>query len=174
MLSHTTKQESTMKLQEMSTKLLLGLHNAITEASAGPKSFATKTKLIARIESIVAYKDIDLASFCSTAVDEVAAQDRQPQTEPQATEHPPKPRRATTDRGIGRLARELLLDPAGYSQAVIAKMINARVEGAQPTAKSVRWYACNMKKTGTEVPARRKRQIKADGPLIGLSPTKTT
>jgi hypothetical protein len=139
----------------MSTKALPDLHNAIAEVQAGPKSCATKTKLTARIESIAADKDIDLTSFCPTATDEVAAQDMQPQAEPTETaDEPPKPGTRITGKGIGRLARDLLLDPTGYPHAAVAEMVNAQIEGAQATAKSVRWYACNMRKKGTEVPAR--------------------
>ena len=62
-----------MNLQEMSTKSLLALHNAIADAPAGPKTFATKVKLIARIEQIAADKDIDLASSGRPKKPKVAA-----------------------------------------------------------------------------------------------------
>ena len=45
-----------MKLEEMPTKELLDLHNRIADKPAGPKTFATRTKLVARIEQIAADK----------------------------------------------------------------------------------------------------------------------
>ena len=59
-------------------------------------------------------------------------------------------------KGIGRLARELLLDPAGFPHGVIAEMVNAQIEGAQASAKSVRWYAHDMRKKGATVPERQR------------------
>lgn len=173
-----------MKLEEMSTKSLLQLHNAIAAAPAGPKSFATKAKLIARIESIALAGNIDLASFGQAQMPEAAEQDMQPRADTtEAIDAPPKTERPPTSKGIGRLARELLLDPAGYPHAMVAEMVNARIEGAQATAKSIRWYACNMRKTGVEVPARQrtrpadpdfKEPAGQDNPVIahaGLLPT---
>jgi hypothetical protein len=144
-----------MNLQEMSTKSLLDLHNSIAQPPAGPKSFATKSKLIARIESIAAAGD--LTALFPTTASKVVGQDMQP--EAGATETAggvSKTDKTRTGRGIGHLARELLLDAAGYSHTVIAEMVNAHIEGAQATAKSVRWYACKMRKEGTKVPERRR------------------
>lgn len=142
-----------MELQQMSTKSLLALHNAIADAPAGPKTFATKAKLIARIEQIAAAGSIDLASFGQGTEPEVTEQRAQPQAEAaETTETDKKP----VGKGIGRLAREFLMDPAGYPHALIAEMVNAQIEGAQATAKSVRWYAHDMRKKGIEVPPRQK------------------
>lgn len=142
-----------MELQQMSTKSLLALHNAIADAPAGPKTFATKGKLIARIEQIAAAGSIDLASFGQGTEPEVTEQRAQPQAEAaETTETDKKP----VGKGIGRLAREFLMDPAGYPHALIAEMVNAQIEGAQATAKSVRWYAHDMRKKGIEVPPRQK------------------
>jgi len=33
-------------------------------------------------------------------------------------------------------------------------MVNAEIPGAAATAKSVRWYACKMRKDGVQVPER--------------------
>ncbi len=76
-----------MNLQEMSTKSLLALHNAIADAPAGPKTFATKVKQIARIEQIAAAGSIDLASFGQGAEPEVTEQRAQPQAERQPLAH---------------------------------------------------------------------------------------
>jgi hypothetical protein len=35
-------------------------------------------------------------------------------------------------------------------------MVNGQIDGAQATAKSVRWYACRMRKEGAEVPERQR------------------
>ncbi|WP_447121835.1 hypothetical protein ACKBF4_32445 [Pseudomonas aeruginosa] len=153
MNSHTNNLEREMNLQEMSTKSLLALHNAIADEPAGPKTFATKAKLIARIEQVAAAGSIDLASFRQGTEPEVAEQRAQPQADAtETTETEKKP----SGKGIGRLAREFLMDPAGYPHALIAEMVNAQIGGAQATAKSVRWYAHDMRKKGIEVPPRQK------------------
>ena len=142
-----------MNLQEMSTKSLLALHNAIADEPAGPKTFATKTKLIARIEQIAAAGSIDLASFRQGTESEVTEQCAQPQAEAtETTEAPTETEKKPSGKGIGRLAREFLMDPAGYPHALIAEMVNAQIEGAQATAKSVRWYAHDMRKKGIGSP----------------------
>lgn len=146
-----------MELQQMSTKSLLALHNAIADAPAGPKTFATKAKLIARIEQIAAAGSIDLASFGQGAEPEASEPRAQPQAEAaETTEAPAENDKKPVGKGIGRLAREFLMDPAGYPHALIAEMVNAQIEGAQATAKSVRWYAHDMRKKGVEVPPRQK------------------
>lgn len=151
-----------MKLQEMSTKDLLGLHNTLADTAAGPKSFATKAKLITRIESIASDKNIDLASFEWPKTAPAVELHTQPQAEAtEIADASPETRTAPVGKGIGRLACELLLHPAGHSHAAIAEMVNARIEGARATAKSVRWYACRMRKDGAEVP-KRQRQLAAD------------
>jgi len=147
-----------MELQQMSTKSLLALHNAIADAPAGPKTFATKAKLIARIEQIAAAGSIDLASFRQGTEPEVTEQRAQPQAEAaETTEAPTETEKKSSGKGIGRMARELLMDPEGFPHGDIAEMVNAAIPGAQATAKSVRWYAHDMRKKGVEVPPRRKQ-----------------
>lgn len=146
-----------MKLEEMSMKELLELHNKIADKPAGPKTFATGGKLVARIEAIAADKNIDLASFGRPQQPEAAVSSTQPQAE--ATESPnaqPETVKAPRSKGIGALARQFLMDPAGYPHGLIAAMVNAQVDGAQATDKSVRWYANDMRKKGIEVPPRQK------------------
>ncbi len=146
-----------MNLQEMSTKDLLVLHNQIADKAAGPKTFATRGKLLDRIGLIAAAKNIDLASFGQPKAAEVTEPHAQQQADAvEATEAPTETEKKPSGKGIGRLARELLMDPAGYPHAVIAEMVNAQIEGAQASAKSVRWYAHDMRKKGTAVPDRQR------------------
>lgn len=143
-----------MKLEEMPTKELLALHNRIADKPAGPKTFATRTKLVARIEQVAVDKNIDLASFGQPKKPKAAAQRAEPKAElteaPEATEKKPR------GLGVGALARAILMDPAGFPHALIAEMVNAQIVGAAATAKSVRWYANDMRKKGVEVPPRQK------------------
>src|SRR5690606_12991007 len=143
-----------MKLEEMLTKELLVLHNRIADKPAGPKTFATRTKLVVRIEQIAADKNIDLASFGRPKKPKATAQRAEPKAE--ATETPEATEKKPRGFGVGALARAILMDPAGHPHALIAKMVNAQVEGAAATAKSVRWYANDMRKRGVEVPPRQK------------------
>jgi len=143
-----------MKLEEMSMKDLLALHNRIADKQAGPKTFASRGKLVARIEAIAADKNIDLASFGRPQQPEAAVPSTQPQAE--ATEAPKATEAKQRGKGIGALARQILMDPVGYPHGLIAAMVNAQVEGAQATDKSVRWYANDMRKKGIEVPTRQK------------------
>ena len=146
-----------MKLEDMSMKNLLTLHNRIADKPTGPKSFATRGKLVARIEAITADKNIDLASFGRPSAPETVMPNTQPQVK--AAENPeaqPETEKAPRGKGIGALARQILMDTAGYPHALIAAMVNAQVDGAQATDKSVRWYANDMRKKGIEVPPRQK------------------
>jgi len=154
-----------MNLQEMSTKDLLALHNQIADKAAGPKTFATRGKLLERIGSIVEAKNIDLASFGQCAEPEVTEPHAQPQADAaETTEAPTETEKKPSGKGIGRLARELLMDPAGYPHGVIAEMVNSQIEGAQASAKSVRWYAHDMRKKGVAVPERQRPERGEDEP----------
>lgn len=143
-----------MKLEDMPTKELLALHNRMADKPAGPKTFATRAKLVARIEQIAATKDIDLDSFGQPKKPKATAKRTQPKAEvaeaSEASEKKPQ------GKGIGALARQILMDPVGYPHALIAAMVNAQVDGAACTDKSVRWYANDMRKKGMEVPPRAK------------------
>lgn len=146
-----------MNLQEMSTKDLLALHNQIADKAAGPKTFATRGKLLDRIESIAAAKNIDVASFGQPQAAEVTEPHAQQQADAvETSETPTDTEKKPSGKGIGRLARELLMDPAGTSHAEIAAEVNRKIPGAQATAKSVRWYAHDMRKKGAAVPERQR------------------
>ena len=144
-----------MKLEEMPTQDLLELHNSIADKPAGPKTFATRAKLVARIEQVAADKNIDLASFGQPKRPKATKERAQPQADvadaPEATEKKPH------GKGIGALARAILMDPAGYPHALVAEMVNAQIDGAAATPKSVRWYANDMRKKGVAVPPRQKQ-----------------
>lgn len=143
-----------MKLEDMPTKELLALHNRIADKPAGPKTFATRTKLVARIEQVAADKNIDLVSFGHPKRSKATAQRTEPKAE--AIEAPEPTEKKPRGLGVGALARAILMDPAGYPHALVADMVNAQVEGAAATDKSVRWYANDMRKKGVEVPPRQK------------------
>ncbi len=156
-----------MKLEQMSMKDLLALHNRIADKPAGPKTFSTRGKLVARIEQIVEAKDADLASFGRPQQPEAAVPSTQPQAEAVETPEVVKtidliPKTvAARGLGVGALARQLLMDPAGTPHGEIAAEVNRRIAGAQATDKSVRWYANQMRKNGVEVPSRRRQQPEA-------------
>lgn len=143
-----------MKLEEMPINDLLALHNRIADKPAGPKTFATRAKLVARIEQVAADKNIDLSSSGQPKKPKATAQRAEPKADaaeaPDATEKKPR------GLGVGALARAILMDPAGHPHALIAEMVNAQIDGAAATAKSVRWYANDMRKRGVEVPPRQK------------------
>ena len=146
-----------MNLQEMSTKDLLVLHNQIADKAAGPKTFATRGKLLDRIESIAAAKNIDVASFGLPKAAKVTEPHAQQQADAvETSDTPTEIEKKPSGKGIGALARRLLLDPAGLPHAVIAEMVNAQIPGAKATDKSVRWYGHDMRKKGTAVPERQR------------------
>ena len=142
-----------MDMEKMSIKSLLTLHNDISDKKAGPKTFATRAKLIARIEQLSKAQDLDLATFRQPESPEVAAMVTQPRTK--VSEAPKATRKTLQGKGIGLLARSILMDSAGYPHAVVAEMVNAQIQGAKTTAKSIRWYACDMRKQGIDVPPRK-------------------
>lgn len=91
-----------MTLEEMSMKDLLVLHNKIADKPAGPKTFATRGKLVARIEAIAADKKLDLASFGRPQQPEAAVPSTQPQAS--ASSRPrcwPRPWSSSTPRTSG-------------------------------------------------------------------------
>ncbi|MBA0256775.1 hypothetical protein IMCGPPIG_02948 [Stenotrophomonas maltophilia] len=143
-----------MKLEDMPTKALLDLHNRIADKPAGPKTFATRSKLVARIEQVAEAKDIDLASFGQPKKPKATKERAEPKAE--AAEAPEATEKKLHGKGVGALARAILMDPAGFPHALVAEMVNAQIEGAAATAKSVRWYANDMRKKGVEVPPRQK------------------
>lgn len=142
-----------MKLEDMSSKELLGLHNRIAAKPAGPKTFANRAKLIDRIRSVAKAKNISLDSLGHPRKPEGTAAGSTPSAD---NAESPKVIGKKRGGGVGELARQLLLHPAGYPHALIAAMVNQQIAGARATSKSVRWYACDMRKMGIDVPERQK------------------
>jgi hypothetical protein len=73
----------------------------------------------------------------------------------------PKPPRAAAPgrgRGIGKLAERLIVEHPDWTYRRIADEVNARIEGAHASDKSVRWYASRMRQRESSVPSRREKQ----------------
>lgn len=73
---------------------------------------------------------------------------------------PSKPPQATASirgRGIGKLAERLIVEHPDWTYRRIAEEVNARIEGAHASEKSVRWYASKMRRQGNGVPLRRNK-----------------
>ncbi|WP_312517843.1 hypothetical protein [Stutzerimonas nitrititolerans] len=145
-----------MGLESMSMAELLEIHNELAETKAGPKTFASKAKLIERITKTAEAKSIDLASFRQRGEPEATVRDTEQQTERAEAPEAPTETEAKRGKGVGDLARALIMDEAGYPYQLIAAMVNAQVDGATTSAKSVAWYASKMRKAGVEVPSRKK------------------
>lgn len=74
----------------------------------------------------------------------------EPSTEMAAPSPKESPKASTGGRGkgIGVLARAMIIDHPDWKYAAIAKAVNQAIEGAATTEKSVRWYAHQMRKAG--------------------------
>jgi hypothetical protein len=74
---------------------------------------------------------------------------------------PPRAAASSRGRGIGRLARSLIVERPDWTYRRIADEVNARIEGATASEKSVRWYASKMRKRGEAMPERQRKQASA-------------
>lgn len=149
-----------MNLQDLSTKDLLALHNKIADKPAGPKTFSTKVKLASRIQVIIADQHIDLAALWPLGASKVTGLDGRSQSDVAETLDAPECEKIQRGKGIGALARQLLLDPKGHPHKLIATLVNEQLDGARATDKSIRWYANDMRKRGFDVPSRQKPNSK--------------
>lgn len=61
-------------------------------------------------------------------------------------------------KGIGRLAERLIVEHPGWTYRHIAEEVNAQIEGARASEKSVRWYASRMRRQGGDIANRGKTQ----------------
>ena len=76
--------------------------------------------------------------------------------EPSTTEAAPTSEPSSSrGRGVGKLAERLIVEHPDWTYRRIAEEVNARIEGAAASEKSVRWYANRMKKRGEKISARR-------------------
>jgi hypothetical protein len=69
----------------------------------------------------------------------------------------PQAAASSRGRGIGKLAERLIVEHPDWTYRRIAEEVNARIEGARASEKSVRWYASQMRRRGEDVPLRRKK-----------------
>jgi hypothetical protein len=79
----------------------------------------------------------------------------------EAPEAPRPPRSSGSGRsglGVGALARSLIVERPDWTYRRIAEEVNARIVGARPSEKSVRWYSHQMRKKGTEGTERKTRE----------------
>lgn len=77
----------------------------------------------------------------------------------EAAEAPSSPRTSGSSRGglgVGVLARSLIVERPDWTYRRIAEEVNARIDGAHASEKSVRWYSHQMRRRGVEGTERRK------------------
>lgn len=106
-----------MTLEEISMKDLLVLHNKIADKPAGPKTFATRGKLVVRIEAIAADKNIDVASFGRPQQPEATVPSTQPQAEAvESQDAQPETVKAPRGKGIGwlKIPRSIVKAPGCF------------------------------------------------------------
>lgn len=70
---------------------------------------------------------------------------------------PPRSSGASRGKGIGKLAERLIVEHPDWTYGRIAEEVNAQIEGAHASEKSVRWYASEMRRRGVEGAERLKR-----------------
>lgn len=98
---------------------------------------------IAKARELVRQYRLDPGAFRWPEKPSVA--EAEPTSEPNAS----KPSPATVSsrgRGIGKLAERLIIEHPDWIYRRIAEEVNARIEGAKATDKSIRWYASKMRK----------------------------
>ncbi|MDD5276238.1 MAG: hypothetical protein PHR16_09165 [Methylovulum sp.] len=169
-----------MAYEEMSMKNLLELHNKLCpDNPANPKTFATKDKLIARIEHINATSIILVDSSIDgefrilghkkkteateehieqrleVVEDELAAPETPKKAVKKAKKSKPLAEPKLKGPTIKSVAEKLILDPAGYPYKAIVEMVKAEIE-CNTTIGCVSWYANKLRKAGIEVPERTK------------------
>lgn len=64
---------------------------------------------------------------------------------------PPRTSASSRGKGIGRLAERLIVENPAWTYRRIAEEVNARIEGAKASEKSVRWYASRMRRRGEDI-----------------------
>ncbi|WP_222910017.1 hypothetical protein [Pseudomonas sp. DNDY-54] len=145
-----------MDLRQKTSAELLEIYNNLAEKKAGPKTFASRAKLIERITKLAEPQGVDLTTFRQSEVVEVPDEHIEPQADRTETPEDQTETKKKRGRGVGELARLILMDPMGYPYKLIAAMVNAEISGATASSKSIAWYASKMRKAGIEVPERKK------------------
>lgn len=139
-----------MNLEDKSTKELLALHNGISDVPSGQRTFATKYKLVARIRSLAAAKNIDLELHAKTGAPAGSSEKQEPGKGSPADQEPKKRKL----RGLG-IARMFTMDRSSHPHSLMSAMVNPQIPGATATEKSLRRYAAKREE-GMEVPRRPK------------------
>lgn len=69
---------------------------------------------------------------------------------------PPRAAGSGRGKGIGAMAEALIAEHPDWTYSAVAAEVNRRIDGARTSDKSVRWYACRMRRRGDAVPLRRR------------------
>jgi len=96
-----------------------------------------------KAEEMIAKYGFDPGSF--QVATEASVTETGPIPEPEAPK-PPQASGSNRGKGIGKLAEQLIVELPDWTYRRIAEEVNARIEGARASEKSVRWYASKMRK----------------------------
>lgn len=146
-----------MKPDEMSMKSLLTLHNAIAHEPAGSATFATRSKLIARIEQIAAAGNIDLASLRQIEQPEAPELHTEPQADAAETPDalPETPKKPGGRGSESSPASCYSTPPAGHTPSS-PRWSTHRSKVRRPRRSQSAGMPATCAKKGVEVPARQK------------------
>lgn len=166
------------KLLTASAKLIAAAIEA-PSAPKPPRRAASSVKAVPVASEPVAAPQTGRTRKALTVVEQAAASAPKPAkvTQPKQAEEvvapaPTKPTRGkkapalveqapaapVRGMGIGALARKLLLEHPDWTHAQVAELVNATIPGAQSSEKSMRWYACDMRKKGITGVERRRTE----------------
>ncbi|TYP64017.1 hypothetical protein [Stutzerimonas stutzeri] len=145
-----------MDLKPKTFAELLEIYNNLSEKKAGPKTFASRAKLIERITKLSDAQGADLTTSRQDEAAEVPDEHIEPQADRTEAVEAQTETQKKRGQGVGELARLILLDAMGYPYTLIAAMVNAEISGATASPKSIAWYASKMRKQSIEVPQRKK------------------
>lgn len=144
-----------MLLNDLSMKKLLDLHNQLANSPLGLKSFATKAKLVNRIAQLATEQNLSIDNLMQTKSSIEPKKAIQLQEELPETQNRSTLTSKQRGKGIGMLAKQLLLDEQVYSYKVIVEIINEQILEANTTVNAIRWYTCKLRKAGVKIPNRR-------------------
>jgi hypothetical protein len=157
---------SNAALTALSMTQLVELHNKIPGVKpATGKTFSTRQKAVDRIEKLAQEQKLNLAKLQSGGIDAAAAKSATEKKAKATGEKPARKAKKDVDPvksakakgiGIGEAVKKYLAD-ASLSYEQIAAKVNAEIEGASTSAKSVAWYACQLRKTDSKAVPHRPR-----------------